>query len=292
MANDSTRGKRPKRSEPAPDKHPNPQKAYKNLDFLNSPAARSIRVQCELTEPAIRFKKHRVQNTISIFGSARIPSAEEAAIRLAKIEEETKGLNTLTPSQQMALDLARGFSRGSRYYEDTRRLAYELTRWSMETIDKPKNRFYVCSGGGPGIMEAVNRGAYEAGGKSVSLGISLPFEQHLNRYSEDELSFEFHYFFIRKYWFFYLAKALVCCPGGFGTMDELFEMLTLLQTHKAKKYVPVVLYGKQFWEELINFDTLVKWGVISPGDLNLFKICDSVEEARDYLIQELTNHYL
>lgn len=292
MAKDYPRGKRAMRDEPAADSYPTPQKAYKNLDFLNSPVARSIRVQCELTEPAIRFKRHRVQNTISIFGSARIPSETEAAARLAKIEKEIKGLSTLTPSQQAELDLAKGYIRGSRYYEDTRRLAYELTRWSLETIEKPKNRFYVCSGGGPGIMEAVNRGAYEAGGKSVSLGISLPFEQHINRYSEDDLSFEFHYFFIRKYWFFYLAKALVCCPGGFGTMDELFEMLTLIQTHKARKHVPVVLLGRQFWEELINFDTLVKWGVISPEDLNLFKICDSVEEARDYLIRELTEYYL
>lgn len=292
MAKAISSGTRSKRAEPAPDRYPTPEKAYKNLEFLNSPAGRSIRIQCELTEPAIRFKKHRVQNTISIFGSARIPSAEEAALRLEKIEKEVDGLKELSAAQKVALDLARGFSRGSRYYEETRQLAFELTRWSMESISTPKKRFYVCSGGGPGIMEAVNRGAYEAGGKSVSLGISLPFEQHLNRYSEDDLSFEFHYFFIRKYWFFYLAKALVCCPGGFGTMDELFEMLTLLQTHKARKYVPIVLYGKQFWEELLNFDTLVKWGVISPGDLNLFKICDSVEEARDYLITELTKHYL
>ncbi len=271
---------------------PKPEKAYNNLGFLNSSAARSIRIQCELTEPAIRFRKHQVNNTIVLFGSARIPDPQGASRELKEIEDAIGREKSMSREQKSQLDRARRLARAAPYYADARRLARELTAWSLETISQPRKRFYICSGGGPGIMEAANRGARDAGGKSVALGISLPFEQHLNQYADDDLGFEFHYFFVRKYWFLYLAKALVVFPGGFGTLDELFEMLTLIQTQKATKYVPVVLYGSKFWNEVINFQALVDWGVISEEDINLFHIFDSVDEVRDYLVGELGKYYL
>lgn len=276
---------------PVPADFPRPEKAYKNLDFLKSPAGRLIRIECELTEPAVRFRKHQVQNTIVLFGSARIPHPQLAQEKLERIEAEVAREKSISREQKGRLDRARRLKRASHYYEEATRLSHDLTKWSMEAISQPKKRFYICSGGGPGIMEAANRGAHEAGGKSVALGISLPFEQHLNVYANDELGFEFHYFFVRKYWFLYLAKALVVFPGGFGTMDELFEMLTLIQTQKTQKYLPIVLYGKEFWNEVVNFRALVEWGVISQEDLDLFRVCDTVEETRDYLIEELTRYY-
>lgn len=277
---------------PEPTDFPSPQKAYKDLEFLTSPAGRLIRIQCELTEPGARFRKHHVNNTIVLFGSARIPHPDLAAKELERIEREIAKEKSISREQKSHLDRARRLKRASHYYEEANRLSNDLTKWSIENIQNPAKRFYICSGGGPGIMEAANRGAYEAGGKSVALGISLPFEQHLNVYANDDLGFEFHYFFVRKYWFLYLAKALVVFPGGFGTMDELFEMLTLIQTQKTQKYVPIVLYGKEFWNEVINFEALLEWGVISREDLGLFKIIDTVEETRDYLIQELSKYYL
>jgi uncharacterized protein (TIGR00730 family) len=179
----------------------------------------------------------------------------------------------------------------SRYYEDARTLARLLTEWS-KGLRQPSRRFLVCSGGGPGIMEAANRGASEAAGISVGLGISLPMEATANRYITRELGFEFHYFFMRKFWFVYLAKALVVFPGGFGTLDELFELLTLTQTRKIGKRMPVVLYGRAFWDEVVDFDALVRWGTIAPEDLGLFHVCDSPGEAFGYLESELTRLYL
>jgi len=178
----------------------------------------------------------------------------------------------------------------SRYYEDAALLAEKLTRWSL-SIENPAKRFYICSGGGPGIMEAANRGAQNAGGPSIGLNISLPFEQTPNPFQTRELSFEFHYFFVRKYWFFYLGKALVIFPGGFGTMDELFELLTLVQTQKTKKYMPIILYGSEYWNELINFNALVKWGTINREDLNLFHFFDDVDSAFEFLRDELLKLY-
>ena len=239
---------------------PEPPKAYKNMDFLTSPEARSIRIQCELEEPKARLKKEGIENTIVFFGSARTPDPDKEEI----------------PSKQ------------SRFYAEARELSQQLTNWSLKTRSG-KNAYAICSGGGPGIMEAANRGAQDAGGRSLSLGISLPHEQHVNQYSQEELSFEFHYFFIRKYWFLYMAKAIVVFPGGGGTMDALFESLTLLQTGKIQKEMPVVLYGAEFWNEVVHFDKLVEWGTISPGDINLFKVIDSVEEAFNYLTRELGN---
>ena len=237
---------------------PKPPKAYKNMDFLASPEARSIRIHCELEEPMVRFKEEGIENTIVFFGSARTPDPE--------LEE--------TPS------------RSSRFYADSRELSRRLTTWSLEKY-RGRNAYVICSGGGPGIMEAANRGAQDAGGSSVALGISLPHEQHINLYSPKNLSFEFHYFFIRKYWFLYMAKAVVAFPGGVGTMDELFESLTLVQTGKVTKEMPIILYGSEFWKEVVNFDKLVEWGTISPGDVNLFRVIDTVDEAFDYLTGEL-----
>lgn len=277
---------------PVPGTHPTPEKAYKSLDFLTSAAARQIRIQCELTEPAVRFKNNHIQNTVVLFGSARIPLPQEADDSLNQVQTSIASGKAMSREQKAKLDQARRLKRASPYYQQAMELSYEITKWSLQTIRNPRNRFYICSGGGPGIMEAANRGAHEAGGQSVALGISLPFEQHLNPFTSPDLAFEFHYFFVRKYWFFYLAKALVVFPGGFGTMDELFEMLTLIQTHKATKYVPIVLYGRKFWEEVVNFRALVEWGVISESDLDLFKVFDDVPSARDYLIDELSRYYL
>lgn len=268
-----------------------PPKAYKNLDFLNSPAARQIRILCEIEETKQRFKKHNIQDTIVMFGSARTLPVQVAANNLANIEQSLAGKKVLADEETAALAKARAASRNAPYYEAARELAGSLTKWSMSLPDR-KRRFIVCSGGGPGIMEAANRGAREVGGASIGLGISLPFEQSLNKYITRDLQFEFHYFFIRKYWFIYLAKALVAFPGGFGTMDELFETLTLIQTHKLEKKLPIVLYGSGFWKKILNFDGFLEYGVISPGDTDLFKIVDSVDEAHDYIVDFLTTEYL
>ena len=259
-----------------------PIKAYKNLEFLNSPAGRLIRIICELTEPITRLRKHRVRNTIVFFGSARASSRSKAQRRHKGSKKDDW---TATSEEE------KGSLRLTQYYEDAVTLAEKLTKWSNE-IKKAREKFYICSGGGPGIMEAANRGANNAGGRSVGLNISLPFEQSINSYQTKELAFEFHYFFVRKFWFFYLAKAIVIFPGGFGTLDEFFELVTLAQTKKFKKYIPIVVYGADYWNEVIDFDALVKWGAISPEDTLLFRIMNTVDEAYDYLTAELTRNYL
>jgi uncharacterized protein (TIGR00730 family) len=179
----------------------------------------------------------------------------------------------------------------SRYYEDTRELAARLTTWS-KSLEGTDRRFVVCSGGGPGIMEAANRGASEAKGENIGLNISLPFEQVDNPYITRRLAFEFHYFFMRKYWFSYLAKAMVVMPGGFGTFDEFMEVVTLVQTLKIKKRMPIVLFGMDYWNEVIRFEPMVKYGTISPEDLNLFYRTDSVDDAFSFLVKELETHVL
>ncbi|MGC9453134.1 MAG: TIGR00730 family Rossman fold protein [Oceanipulchritudo sp.] len=268
-----------------------PLKAYKNLEFLNSPEARRIRILCELDETERRFKQENIEDTIVMFGSARTIPPGEARKRLTGLEKKLAGKKRLSGADKRELHQARARVKNAPYYESARQLSHELTKWSMSLPDRRK-RFIVCSGGGPGIMEAANRGAREAGGASIGLGISLPFEQSLNPYITRDLQFEFHYFFVRKYWFIYLAKALVVFPGGFGTMDELFETLTLIQTHKVEKKLPIVLFGKEFWDDLIDFDAFVEWGVISPEDLELFQVIDTVEEARDHIIEQLSNNHL
>ncbi len=275
-------------SETGPKKH-SIVKAYKNLEFLNSPDARLVRVMCEFTEPQARLRRARIRDTIVFFGSARLPSAEQARARVDALRKQRSRNRSLVSKAAWEAALRdRGLSR---YYEDARELAARMTRWSL-SLPKRGRRFVVCSGGGPGIMEAANRGAREAGGQSLSLNISLPFEQIPNPYQTPELAFEFHYFFVRKFWFVYLAKALVAFPGGFGTLDELFEVLTLVQTRKTQKEMPVVVYGRKFWRSILNFDLLAKRGVISRDDLKLFRLCDTVDEAAAYLQSELTRLYM
>ncbi len=232
--------------------------AYKNEEFLDSADARALRILSEYLEPYSHFHRERIRDTVVFFGSARIQDAEGPL---------------------------------ARYYEDARTLARMLTEWGEE-IKHHSRRFVVCSGGGPGIMEAANRGACDAGGKTVGLNIGLPFEQLPNPYISPELCFEFHYFFMRKFWFAYLAKALIVFPGGFGTMDELMELLTLVQTRKLQKKIIILLYGSSFWKEIINFDALVKYGTISEEDLKLFEFVDDPETAMALLKDGLTRLYL
>jgi uncharacterized protein (TIGR00730 family) len=270
---------------------PWPVRAYKNLDFLNSPEARKIRILCELEETERRFKEENIEDTIVMFGSARTLPLDVAEHRLETLQKRLAGKNKFSDEEELALHNAKANVKNAPYYEHCRQIARDLTKWSMSLPDT-KRRFIVCSGGGPGIMEAANRGAKDAGGASIGLGISLPFEQGLNPYVTSALQFEFHYFFVRKWWFIYLAKALVVFPGGFGTMDELFETLTLIQTHKLEKKLPIVLFGSEFWNSILNFDAFIEWGTISPKDVELFKIIDTPEEAKDHIVDCLTKEHL
>jgi hypothetical protein len=268
-----------------------PLKAYRNLDFLTGPQGRIVRVLSEFLEPAARFEKHHVHNTIVFFGSARTLPPEEAEKKVKEVEDRVGRMKSPPRSLLRELEIAKKERSMSRYYEDAARLAEKLTRWSLGIRDRRK-RFLICSGGGGGIMEAANRGARKAGGMSIGLNISLPMEQKPNRYQNHDLSFEFHYFFIRKFWFVYLAKALVAFPGGFGTLDELFELLTLVQTKKTKKHMPIVIYGSEYWKRVLNFQALVEAGTIHAKDLEIFRYMDDVDEAFEYLKEELTAHYV
>ena len=261
------------------------EKAYKNLEFLNSPEARTIRMLCEYEEPRKRLEAAGVEHTIVFFGSARSVDLNEAQERLSAAEMAFRAEPSSAELQQ-ALDKARKGIRLSEAYEDARELARRLTEWDLNRT-KPFG-YTVSTGGGPGMMEAANRGASEVpGGRSVGLGISLPFEEKVNSYVPDELAFEFHYFFMRKLWFLYHVKAMVLMPGGFGTMDELFETLTLRQTGKIKKPVPTVLFGSSYWGEVLNMDAMIEWGTISPQDPDLMHVSDSVEDAFEYLTTSL-----
>jgi len=262
------------------EEHKGPMKAYRNEKFLNSPDARELRMLAEYMEPEARFEAFDVSDTIVFFGSARTKSREEAEQILDSVRKD--GGDTATAERDLEM---------SRYYEEARELAGRLTEWSKGLEDQ-KRRFLVCTGGGPGIMEAANRGASEAGGINIGFNISLPFEQHDNPYITRELSFEFHYFFMRKFWFIYLAKALIVFPGGFGTMDEFFETLTLIQTQKTGKVMPIVLYGKSFWGDVLNLDALVKHGTVSEDDLKLFRTVDTVDEAYDFIVEGLSEYAL
>ncbi|MBC8267396.1 MAG: TIGR00730 family Rossman fold protein [Rhodospirillaceae bacterium] len=254
-----------------------PVKAYKNSGFLKRREARTLRILSEYLEPESRFEDFNVSDTIVFFGSARVLARKQARAAL-KEARESGAVERISDAER---DLAM-----SRYYEDARELAKRLTKWS-KGLEKGRRRFVVCTGGGPGLMEAANRGASEARGLNIGLNISLPHEQSDNPYVSRELNFEFNYFFMRKFWFTYLAKALIAFPGGFGTMDEFFELITLIQTQKLNKKMPIVLYGASFWNEVINFDALVRYGTISVDDLNLFKRLETVDEAFDYITSEL-----
>ena len=232
-----------------------PPLAYRNEDFLDSPEARPLRIVSEYMEPLAHFHQERIKDTIVFFGSARL--REDGPL--------------------------------GRYYREARELARLLTEWSKQFAGDDW-RFVVTSGGGPGIMEAANRGAMDAGGKTIGLNIGLPFEQFPNPYISEDLNFEFHYFFMRKFWFAYMAKALVVFPGGFGTLDELFEMLTLVQTRKLTEKIPVFLYGSDYWKEIINFEALARHGMIAAADLQLIQFVDDPQIAMKMLTEALACH--
>lgn len=268
---------------------PWPDKAYNNSEFLNSDDARSIRVLCELAEPKQRFSAEKIKDTIVLFGSARTRREEQAKAELAAVEAALLEIKQPSPEQKEMSRKARAYLKASPYYQAASDLSEKLTRWAL-TLDCRDGTcpYTICSGGGPGIMEAANLGAKKAGGKSIGLGISLPFEQGVNEYVPEALKFEFHYFFVRKFWFVSMAKALVAFPGGFGTLDELFETLTLVQTRKIEDKPIIVLFGREFWNSVVNFDALVEWGTISPEDIDLFKVIDDVDEAAEYIISHLS----
>jgi uncharacterized protein (TIGR00730 family) len=255
-------------------------KAYRNEGFLNSSHARALRILAEYLEPQSRFEHYRIDDTIVFMGSARLIDREHAQTELRAAEESDGDV----AGARVRLEL-------SRYYEAARELAHRLTEWSKGLNDEER-RFVVCTGGGPGIMEAANRGASEGRGMNVGLTISIPLEEFDNPHVTRELSFHFHYFFMRKFWFTYLAKALIVFPGGFGTLDELFEVLTLLQTRKMRKHLPVVLFGTDYWREVVNFDALIRYGMIDPTDVKLFHLTDSVDDAFDYVTDSLAEYAL
>jgi len=244
-------------SNPTPPHSPRRPVAYLNQEFLSSPDARVLRILSEYLEPFAHFRREKIRDTVVFFGSAR-----------------------LRENGPMA-----------KFYEDARTLARMLTEWSVQFTNSTY-RFVVCSGGGPGIMEAANRGACDAGGKTVGLNIGLPFEQFPNPYITPDLSFEFDYFFMRKFWFAYLAKAMVVFPGGFGTLDEMMELLTLSQTKKLAKKISILLYGSEYWKEIINWDALVKYEMIAPEDLDLFQYADDPQTAFDILTTNLKTYAL
>ncbi|HEY4380885.1 MAG TPA: TIGR00730 family Rossman fold protein [Acidobacteriaceae bacterium] len=273
--------------------------AYQNKDFLDSPDGRVLRIMAEYQEPMTRFRRERVQDTVVFFGSARFRALDVASHEL-ELLDNTGSSKPAPADQQPArpeevqsgeaseqkLRLAEAAVEMARYYEDARTLAGLVSKWAM-TLPGRRHRYVITSGGGPGIMEAANRGAYEAGAKTVGLNIKLPFEQQPNPYITPDLNFEFHYFFMRKFWFAYLAKALVVFPGGFGTLDEMFEVLTLAQTQKLAKKITVIIYGSSYWKSVINLDMLAEKGAIAMKDKELFQFADTPEEAFDMLKSDL-----
>jgi uncharacterized protein (TIGR00730 family) len=274
--------------------------AYLNPEFLNSPDGRILRILSEYAEPLSRFRREKIQDTVVFFGSARFASLDQAQRKLTILEKpgaarpappEHQPGGRETDALQAMLKRAHAGVHMARYYEDARRLAHMLTEWTI-TLPGKRHRFVVTSGGGPGIMEAANRGAHEAGGKTIGLNIRLPFEQFPNAYITPELNFEFHYFFMRKYWFAYLAKALVIFPGGFGTCDELFEILTLAQTDKLSKKIAVILYGSDYWNEVLSLKPMVEWGAIAEQDVELLQRADTPADAFEQLRDHLIAHHL
>jgi uncharacterized protein (TIGR00730 family) len=262
----------------ADDSTPRPEKAYASARFMGSRRARPLRILSEYLHPDARFEGLKISDTIVFFGSSRLQSREVAEAALSAARATGDGEAAAAAQVRMA-----------RYYEDCRELARRLTEWS-KALEEKRRRFVVCTGGGPGIMEAANRGASEARGLNIGLSISIPNEQCGNAYVTRHLGFEFHYFFMRKFWFVYLAKALVAFPGGFGTLDEVFEVLTLVQTGKLRKRLPIVLYGSEFWDAVLNLNALVEFGTISAKDLELFHRSDNVEDAFAFITRELSEN--
>ncbi len=263
--------------------------AYKSKAFMESLGARPLRIMAEYFDPLTRLRKENVGDTIVIFGSARVLPRDVARAQLKKAERPTRG--RITPARQQKIREAHRAVEMSRYYEEARELARRITAWSLTLGDNPR-RFVVCSGGGPGIMEAANRGAAEAGGKSIGLGIQLPHEQLPNPFISPELNFNFHYFFMRKLWFSQLAKALIVFPGGFGTMDELWEMLTLMQTKKLHHGNLILIYGRRFWDDVLDWRALVRWGVIDKNEYGMLQFADNVDDAFRQIKTGLEKHHL
>ena len=253
--------------------------SFINKEFLHNKDGRAIRILAEFLEPEYRFRRFGVDDTIVFFGSARIPARKDALARLKKLKKDPKSTAQALKKAQSDLEM-------SRYYEDAVELSRQLSEWNKTQ----KVQYAICSGGGPGIMEAANKGAHLAKAPSIGLNIHLPFEQHANPYITPDLNFEFHYFFVRKFWFVYMAKAIVMFPGGFGTMDEMMEVLTLVQTERITKKMVIVLYGKEFWSKLLNIDYLVETGMISAEDVNLFKVVDKVEDAFEVVTKGLVKN--
>ena len=262
--------------------------AYMDVAFLESDDARPLRILAEYHEPLRRLKQQNIQDTVVFFGSARVHSRADATRALDRLRKRS---DARSKAQVAAIKRSRKAVEWSRFYEDARELAHKLAVWSL-SLESPRHRFVVCSGGGPGIMEAANRGAYEAGGKSIGFNIRLPFEQGANRFITDGLHFEFHYFFMRKFWFAYLAKALVIVPGGFGTLDEMFESLTLAQTQKLSKQLGVFIYGREYWEAIIDLKPMEEWGAVNASDLDLLKWVNSPDEAFEKLRAHLIAYHL
>lgn len=257
-----------------------PKAPYQDPAFLESTAARPIRILAEYLHPLVQLKKEGIGDTIVMFGSARIESRESALARLGHLKNKSVDRVAAANRAQHRLTMrdAKSALEMSRYYEQARELSHRITSWALTLGERPR-RFVICSGGGPGIMEAANRGALEAGGKSIGLSIELPHEQYANSYISPELSLNFHYFFMRKLWFAQIAKALVVFPGGFGTMDELWEMMTLLQTGKLPKHNLILIYGRKYWDEVLNFRAMARWGMINQNEYKMLQFADTVDEA-------------
>jgi uncharacterized protein (TIGR00730 family) len=263
--------------------------AYLDPDFLESEEGRPIRILAEYLEPLRRFKEQKIQDTVVFFGSARVDSRDRAERALQTLR--ARGEHDADQAYQIELSKSRKAVEWARYYEEARELARLFTTWTL-SLQSENHRFVVTSGGGPGIMEAANRGAREAGGKTIGLNIRLPFEQGANPYITEGLHFEFHYFFMRKFWFAYLSKALVIFPGGFGTLDELFEVLTLVQTDKLSKKIGVILYGREYWEQVLDLTPMAEWGAIAEKDLKLLHYADTPIAAFQHLRDHLIAHHL
>ncbi len=257
--------------------------AYMDHEFLMRDELRPVRLELELLKPELILKEHNIESTIVVFGGTRIPEPKVAYEQLAEAEAAaSKDLTNELLTRR--LRIARSIVAKSRYYDEARKLA-SLISQASKTSENPN--YVVATGGGPGIMEAANRGAYEAGAESIGLNIVLPFEQKPNEYITPELCFQFHYFAIRKMHFLMRAKALVVFPGGFGTLDEFFETLTLIQTRKIKP-IPVLVFGREFWDRVINFEALVEEGTISPKDIELFQYVETAEEAWEVISKTYT----
>jgi uncharacterized protein (TIGR00730 family) len=270
-----------------------PKAPHENQAFMRSTAARPIRILAEYIHPLAQLKKEGIGDTIVMFGSARIESHETATARCTRLKDmNTRKMSKLKlKKHHLALRDAKSALEMSRYYEQARQLSHKLTTWALSLGPRPR-RFVVCSGGGPGIMEAANRGAYEAGGKSIGLSIELPHEQFANPYISPELSFNFHYFFMRNLWFAQVAKALIVFPGGFGTMDELWEMMTLSQTGKMAKNTLILIYGRKYWNDVLNLKAMVRWGTINQNEFDQLQFADTVDEAFEVIRTGLEKYHI